>query len=106
MERLLLHDWPGNVRELRHAVEIAASRAEAQGKSEIRLEHVPEPRLTTGRPRAPASDRDAGLRARIETALSIRSGNMAQVARDLAMSRSTLYEAVERLGIDPGQFRR
>jgi DNA-binding phage protein len=31
---------------------------------------------------------------------------MAQVARDLAMSRSTLYEAVERLGIDPGQFRR
>jgi DNA-binding NtrC family response regulator len=105
MERLLLHDWPGNVRELRHAVEVARARAQAQGGSEIQAEHVPEPRLSARKARPSASDADASLRARIETALSIRTGNMTQVARDLGMSRSTLYEAVDRLGIDPVKFR-
>jgi transcriptional regulator of acetoin/glycerol metabolism len=76
-------------------------------------DHVPEPRLSVPPP-APPNARAAGgaeladveLGARIRTALTIRAGNMTQVAKDLGMSRSTLYEAVERLQIDPRRFRR
>lgn len=111
MERLMTASWPGNVRELRNVVRTAAARAVSAGSPRVLVEHLP-PEL--GPPAAqPAavevrvSDvEEAVLRARIETALALREGNVAQVARDLGFGRPWLYQTLRRFGIDPDSYRK
>jgi DNA-binding NtrC family response regulator len=106
MERMLLHRWPGNVRELKNAVQTGAVRAAATGKSRVGVEHL-TPEIAGARASArPAPDPDALLRTRIETALGLRNGNVAQVARDLGHGRQWLYSEMKRLGIDAKLHRR
>jgi DNA-binding NtrC family response regulator len=112
VERLALASFPGNVRELRNAVKTAAARALAEGADRIRTAHLPDGIVA----KSPAADepasagaadvQDAVLRARIETALALREGNVAQVARDLGWGRPWLYQTLRRLAIDPDSYRR
>ena len=109
MERLLGWRWPGNVRELRNAVLAAAARATQDGSERITPRHLPD---TVGKasPAPPAADQatdeDAVLRARIETALTLRAGNITHVARDLGFGRPWLYQTMRRFGIDPASYRK
>jgi DNA-binding NtrC family response regulator len=106
MEKLVLWGWPGNVRELKNAVETAVVRAESDGARETKLAHLPK-EISEGAPRAIAEAHpDVAVRARIETALGLRQGNVAQVARDLGRGRQWLYSELERLGIDPEAYRK
>jgi len=109
MACMLLWRWPGNVRELRGAVLTAAARANADGSTQILVRHLP-PELSVGGPRPsgapPALDADAVFRTRVETALSLRNGNVAQVARDLGCGRPWLYQEIKRLGIDVNAHRK
>jgi DNA-binding NtrC family response regulator len=107
MERLVLWRWPGNVRELRNAVLSAAARATAAASRAIELGHLPAlaPSAATEAAAAGGGE-DVALRARIETALRLREGNVAQVARDLGCGRPWLYQALHRLGIAPEAFRK
>jgi transcriptional regulator of acetoin/glycerol metabolism len=82
------HSWPGNVRELENAVRFAAIRA--QGRS-IHPEHLPQQILShrnsqTSKP--PQSKLDL---TRVRQALDETDGNKSQAARDLGVSRATLY---------------
>ncbi len=110
MERMVLWRWPGNVRELRSAVLTAAARASADGSAQILVDHLPPdlsaagPRPSGARPSLP--DQDAMFRARVETALALREGNVAQVARDLGCGRPWLYQELKRLGIDVNSYRK
>jgi DNA-binding NtrC family response regulator len=111
VERLVSAAFLGNVRELRHAVKTAAARALADGAERIGAQHLPEslkPKQRANEPESAAGegDRDAVLRARIEMALSLREGNVAQVARDLGWGRPWLYQTLKRLAIDPDAYRR
>ena len=102
MARLILWRWPGNVRELRAAVITAAARAAAEGAAQILVAHLPPELAAEGaRPPAPstAPGEDGVFRARVETALALRQGNVAQVARDLGCGRPWLYQEIKRLGI-------
>ncbi len=103
MERLMLAPWPGNVRQLANTIRAAALEATRAGKETIRSSDLAIDIPTTNR--APNAEADAD-RVRICTALELREGNVAQVARDLDMRRGGLYEAFERLGIDPAAYRR
>lgn len=109
MARLLLWRWPGNVRELRGAVLTAAARAAAERASQILPSHLP-PEIaaldTRPKARAAAADADGVFRARVETALALRDGNVAQVARDLGCGRPWLYQEIKRLGIDVNAHRK
>ncbi len=109
MERLVSWQFPGNVRELKNVVETATVRAESAGSANVSPEHLP-PELVGFRQEVAEvgarSGEDAALRIRVETALELRKGNVAQVARDLGVSRPWLYTALERLGIDPMRYRR
>ncbi len=107
MEQLVLFDYPGNVRELKNAVETASALARSRGAPMVLREHLPDAvRGASTETAAPvASGDDAALQVRIETALTLRKGNVAQVARDLGVSRPWLYLALERLGIDPSRYR-
>jgi len=111
MERLLAASWPGNVRELRNVVRTAAARAVSAGAPRIAPEHLPAelaPRdvTATSAESQPSDVEEAVLRARIETALALREGNVAQVARDLGFGRPWLYQTLKRLGIDPDAYRK
>ncbi|MBK9000556.1 MAG: sigma 54-interacting transcriptional regulator [Myxococcales bacterium] len=107
MAKLLLWRWPGNVRELRAAVLTAAARAGADRAGQILVAHLP-PEIVAGgaRAKAPGLDPDAVFRTRVETALALREGNVAQVARDLGCGRAWLYQEIKRLGVDVNAHRK
>ena len=106
------YNWPGNVRELQNVVERAASLAE---NGVIALRHLPaEIGLPAGHlssvallPAVSSLDcreqrqklaKDAE-RHRILTLLDVHAGNVSQVARELGVSRKTLYDKMRRHAI-------
>jgi transcriptional regulator with GAF, ATPase, and Fis domain len=107
MEQLLAWDFPGNVRELVNVVRTSAARAQAARAPCINPEHV-SPGASDPHPSQPppANSQADVMRARIETALRLREGNVAQVARDLGVGRPALYQTLKRLGIDPSAYRK
>ncbi len=107
MEALLNAEWPGNVRELKNAVRAGAAGASAVGSTHVQPTHLPGELATPASPRR-AGDRenDEVFRARLDTALTVREGNVAQVARDLGVGRPWLYSALKRLAINPASYRK
>jgi transcriptional regulator of acetoin/glycerol metabolism len=98
MERLYDHDWPGNIRELENCIEFAAHLAEGE---EILPEHLPDHllRQETAAAESLHLGRRAMERSRIERALESAQGNLGETARQLGVSRSTLYRKRRQLGI-------
>lgn len=91
-EKLAAYNWPGNVRELFNVVE------QAVALDEDPADLLPLPALAgTGTPLVTLGE--AGEEDRIRRALDESGGNAAQAARDLGMSRSTLYRKLEQYGI-------
>jgi DNA-binding NtrC family response regulator len=96
---LVRHDWPGNVRELANSIRRACLLAASQ-RIEVRDLMLPAAAGAGGAteslvPREP--DRDE-----IETALARAEGIVARAARDLGLSRQSLYRRMEKLGIATG----
>ena len=95
--------WPGNVRELRNVVE---SLLLTSNESEVRCHELPEELLTAagGAPHAasaaPATSLEESERLAIVRAVQSVHGNLAQAARSLGISRSTLYRKVERYHLE------
>jgi DNA-binding NtrC family response regulator len=87
---LLRHAWPGNVRELANCVRRACLLADERT---IRPEHLMLPAVS---PEAMVRDPD---RTEIELALARAGGVVARAARDLGLTRQSLYRRMERLGI-------
>jgi DNA-binding NtrC family response regulator len=85
------HDWPGNVRELMNTVKRACLLAIAPriGAGDLQL---PIPTGSAGPGREPD-------RLEIETALARSAGVVAQAARELGLTRQSLYRRMEKLGI-------
>jgi two-component system response regulator HydG len=102
LSRMLEHDWPGNVRELENVVEQAAALSDGP---EIRPSDVSIGQ--DGRPSVEATslaDVVAGAERRaIEAALVRCGGDQAQVARELAISATTLWRKMKRLGVNGRQ---
>jgi two-component system NtrC family response regulator len=98
LRSLEAHDWPGNVRELENRVKRAVIMAEGVKVTPGDLE------LTSSY----ATYQGMGLReARetlekdlIERSLSRNRGNVTKAAADLGVSRPTLYELMQKLGIE------
>jgi DNA-binding NtrC family response regulator len=86
---LLRHSWPGNVRELANSVRRACLLSEDRV---IRPQHLMLPESAD----APLHDPDRG---EIELALERAQGVVARAARDLGLSRQSLYRRMEKLGI-------
>jgi DNA-binding NtrC family response regulator len=97
-EAALGHSWPGNIRELRNRVE----RAVALATNEWIMPGDLFPEWSGGAPRGflPLADvRDAAERRQIERALEETGGQIMKAASLLAVSRTTLWEKMTRLGI-------
>jgi transcriptional regulator of acetoin/glycerol metabolism len=99
VEALAMASWPGNVRELEHALTQAMVQASTQGGRQIRPEHLPS--LTAQRP-ALAAHVDL---AAVRRGLAANAGNAAAAARELGISRTTLYNILKRAGAEPSSLR-
>lgn len=105
-ERLLAHDWPGNIRELRNVLRFALALADDDG---IDTSDLPAALASAMPARLPSvadkhSDPEPGEtpRKRLLAHLQRRRWNIAAVARDLSVARSTVYRRMARLHIvDP-----
>jgi two-component system NtrC family response regulator len=91
------HAWPGNVRELENCVRRAVIMAEGKRVTTKDLE------LNPGGPGANVTTlkdaREAVERQMIQQALKKHGGKIAPAAVELGMSRPTLYELMDKLGI-------
>ena len=92
------HDWPGNVRELENRVKRAVIMAEGLIVTPEDLELTSPHAKYEGlglREAREALERDLILRS-----LSRNKGNISKAAAELNVSRPTLYELMEKSGIE------
>lgn len=109
LQLLTNHSWPGNVRELRNVVETIMVLATCDVVDLATLPSGLFDELAGAREPAHATDthpvREATLgrveKDAISAAILVRQGNLTQVARDLNISRSTLYLKVKKHALDP-----
>ena len=90
------HPWPGNVRELENCVRRAVIMAEGKHLTTQDLGLAP---ATGGSLGTLKSAREAVERDIIQRVLRKHSGKITQAATELGISRPTLYELMEKLGI-------
>lgn len=105
---LARHTWPGNVRELANVLErgLLMSDADSLERDDFErilpgLEARPAP-PPGGRPRTLEEVQQEAEREAILAAIAAAAGNKAQAARNLGISRASLYEKISALGIAGG----
>ncbi|MGZ4966003.1 MAG: PEP-CTERM-box response regulator transcription factor [Chthoniobacterales bacterium] len=99
LRALNTHSWPGNVRELQNRVKRAVIMADGKRITEKDLE------LTgaAGAGRATLKEvRESVERDLVQQALKRHFGKISSAAAELGVSRPTLYELMEKLGVDRG----
>jgi two-component system NtrC family response regulator len=102
MRALNLHDWPGNVRELQNRVQRAVIMAESKRVTATDLELAD---CLDGRPaQTPKEARESAEREIVQEAVRRHRGKITSAAREPGISRPTLYEWMEKLGIAAGFF--
>jgi transcriptional regulator of acetoin/glycerol metabolism len=98
--QLMAHPWPGNLRELKNVLDYARSMCES---GDIDRDDLPplgnEALPPDARPHIPSQHR-AGSGELLQ-ALRAAHWNVSAVARDMGLSRMTLYRRMKRAGIVP-----
>jgi DNA-binding NtrC family response regulator len=100
------YSWPGNVRELRNLIEsmLLLTPGDVVGLESIPADvlgtETAEDFMKTGIRQAVRPDLEAVEREAISSAIRARRGNLTQVARDLRISRSTLYLKLKKHRLD------
>jgi DNA-binding NtrC family response regulator len=105
LDRLGAYRWPGNVRELRHAVE----RAMIMGSTEQLQAHELLFAAADADAGAPGAAAESGSmdalnldkveQVTIEKALRKHSGNISHAAKELGITRTSLYRRMEKYGL-------
>ena len=94
------HSWPGNVRELENRVKRAVIMAEGAKVTSADLELSSPYAKYQGQGLKEA--REAMEKELIQRAVIRNSGNLTRAASELGISRPTLYDLIEKLGIGKG----
>ena len=88
------HDWPGNVRELENVIKRASLLAKA-GNIEVRDLGLPQSNNPVV---APIITQEPDKDILVET-LNRNKRNISQTARELGLSRQSLYRRMDKFGI-------
>jgi len=101
------HTWPGNIRELRNVVEgaVLLATGEVVTVSDLPADITSSPDEAQDQASAPASlppvvDLQAVERDAISVAIAACHGNLTLVAKELRISKSTLYLKIKKYGLD------
>jgi two-component system NtrC family response regulator len=97
LRALNLHRWPGNVRELQNRVQRAVIMAEGKRVTASDLELTGA--LDGLAPQTLKEAREGVERELVQDALRRHAGKISSAALELGISRPTLYELIEKLGI-------
>lgn len=91
------HNWPGNVRELENRLKRAVIMAEGRyvTPSDLELTDASNPEIITLK-----QARETAERETIVAAMQRSGGKISRAAEELGISRPTVYELMEKLGID------
>lgn len=96
-EKLMLYSWPGNVRELRHTIEKAVIMAESDILTQ---DDFFFPAMTVGKTESVNPLKLTDLeKATIKQALLKHRGNISETARELGITRPTLYHKIDKYKI-------
>jgi two-component system, NtrC family, response regulator len=97
LQAMAAYPWPGNVRELFNRIKrsVIMSEGGMVGAGDLELAATPDP----GAPKTLKEARDVVDRTMIVQAMRTHDGNISKMAAELGISRPTLYELMERLGI-------
>ncbi len=100
LQKLVAYPWPGDVRELENMIEQAAALAphSTLSDADIRFE-VADLGLGARTAQTLAEAVEAAERRAIENALARNGGDLARVAKELAVSSTTLWRKMKRLGV-------
>ena len=98
LKALLAHGWPGNVRELENRVKRAVIMAEGKRLSAADLE-LESPAAAAASSLNLKEAREATEREVVQRALRKYSGKISAAATEMGISRPTLYELMDKLGI-------
>jgi len=97
MEKLVAHIWPGNVRELQHAIERAVIMAQCnQLKPEDFILQVNEPLPEGG---YDSYNLEFVEKETIRRVLKMTMGNVSRAAKELGLTRTSLYRRMEKFGL-------
>jgi len=97
LRALTLHRWPGNVRELQNRVRRAVIMADGKRVTARDLELTDT--LSALPPQTLKEARESVEREMVHNALRCHRGKITAAALELGISRPTLYELMEKLGI-------
>jgi two-component system NtrC family response regulator len=96
LRAMTLHSWPGNVRELQNRVRRAAIMADGKRVTARDLELTD---TLSALPQTLKEARECVEREMVRDALRRHRGSITSAALELGISRPTLYELMEKLGI-------
>ena len=108
IDALERHAWPGNVREMRHVVEGMVMLTDDDTVTAAALpEEIARSVAAPGREPGVSADSeavrdlDAVERDAISTTIVRRRGNLTMAAKELRISKSTLYLKIDKYGLNP-----
>lgn len=96
-KKLKAYHWPGNIRELQHAVEKAVILSEGVHLTENDFGFDKKVAASV---KAETLDLSENEKKLILKAIEIHKGNYSLAAKDLGVSRKTLYNKIKKYGID------
>ncbi len=98
---LVQHSWPGNVRELENRIKRAVIMADGSwiAPKDLELSPPTEPAPAGSTPTTLKLARESLERTMVQAALRRADGKISAAAVELDVSRPTLYELMEKLGI-------
>jgi DNA-binding NtrC family response regulator len=99
LKRLEAYAWPGNVRELRHAVERALIMSDAPTLDAHDFLLAPERRAGGDGLKLDDYNLETVENRVIQRALEKHAGNVSRAARELGITRASLYRRMEKYGL-------
>lgn len=99
IKKLEKYHWPGNIRELQHAIERAIIMSEENALSTedfFFLSHRPE---SSEDPTSDSYNLDEVEKNVIQKAINKHGGNISKAAKDLGLTRASLYRRLEKHGL-------
>ncbi|WP_205500652.1 sigma-54-dependent transcriptional regulator [Rufibacter psychrotolerans] len=99
LERLRRYDWPGNIRELEHVLERASIISENQVLQPQDFFFLQTQQPLSAEPMSQSINLDEVERATVAKAMGKHDGNISKAAKELGLSRASLYRRLEKYGL-------